>query len=147
MEIPYEIKYSTNYGKGIFSKSFIKSGTRVWHYKLNENIFEYNEANSRTYLDGLLTLADQKDFLDRTFGRGDVLCLITDDGQYMNHAPYPYSNCLTNLETGDCYAIKDINSDEQLFEDYINFSHPPFLYELLDKYQCKPTYYDLPNCS
>ena len=32
--------------------------------------------------------------------------------------------------------------EQQLFEDYSTFSHPAFLYTLLKKYNCEPTYYN-----
>jgi len=195
MEINYEIK-ETDIGKGIFSTTFIKAGTRVWSYKLNKNVFEYDQDKCISYLNMLPTLKDQQHFLDMTFGKGNSLCLIIDDGQYMNHAPGLEANCKTDIEntntglgntgfgntntglgntntglgntntglgntntglgntntglgnsgSGNCYAIKDITSGEQLFEDYTTFSHPAFLYELLEKYNHKPTYYDLPDC-
>ena len=158
MEINYEIK-ETDIGKGIFATSFIKTGTRIWSYKLNENVFEYNQDKCISHLNMLPTLKDQQYFLDMTFGKGDYLCLIIDDGQYMNHAPGLEANCKTDIEntgfgntgfgnsgSGNCYAIRDITSGEQLFEDYTTFSHPVFLYELLEKYNHKPTYYELPAC-
>lgn len=73
----------------------------------------------------------------------DKLCLITDDGKYMNHSTDP--NCLTDMETGNTFAIKNIKDGEQLFEDYRRFEHPVFLFPLLLKYECAPDYYDLPS--
>jgi hypothetical protein len=40
--------------------------------------------------------------------------------------------------------VRDIKAGEQLFEDYATFSHPAFLYPLLEKYNCAPDYYELP---
>ena len=48
------------------------------------------------------------------------------------------------MRTGNTYAIRDIEPDEQLFEDYQNFEHPIFLLALLQKYKCAPDYYDIP---
>lgn len=73
----------------------------------------------------------------------DKLCLIQDDGKYMNHSTGP--NCLTDMKTGNTYAIKNIPKNDQLFEDYRNFEHPIFLLPLLKKYNCAPDYYDLPS--
>jgi SET domain-containing protein len=73
----------------------------------------------------------------------DKLCYIKDDGKYMNHSTDP--NCLTDMMTGDTYAVKDIEPDEQLFEDYGKFEHPKFLLPLLEKYECSPDYYEIPN--
>ena len=146
MNINYEIRTVPECGKGIFALQDIKVEECVWNYKLNENVFEYNEEQSSSHLEQLATLAEQQRFLNLSFGKENSLCLITDDGQYMNHADALSSecNCRTNLKTGHCYAIRDISTGEQLFEDYLSFSHPPFLYELLKKYHCEPTYYALP---
>ena len=143
MNIHYEIRETVNYGKGLHSLQFIPAGTCIWTYKLNENVFEFNETESIAYLNSLSSLAAQQRFLDASFGKGSVLCLINDDGQYINHMTNP--NCKTDLSNGDCYAIKDIWAGEQIFEDYSSFSHPPFLFNLLKKYDCEPDYYEMPK--
>jgi len=144
MNVNYLIKAAGECGQGIFAAEDITPGTRVWTYLLGENVFEYDADQCRDYLQQLPTLADQQRFLDCAFGKGGVLCLITDDGQYMNHADAPGCNCKTDLISGHCYAIRNIAAGEQLFEDYHSFSHPPFLFALLKQYQCEPTYYEMP---
>ena len=144
MNINYEIRETLDYGKGIYALEDIQAGSRVWSYHLNENVFEYNEQQSIAYLQSLPTLAEQQRFLDASFGKADVLCLITDDGQYMNHAPAPLCNCKTDLLTGHTYSLRVIEKGEQLFEDYTSFSHPPFLFPLLKQYACEPNYYAMP---
>jgi hypothetical protein len=144
MNINYEIREIDEYGKGIFASADIKASMCIWTYKLNENVFEYDEYQSEIHLNSLADLAAQQSFLDFSFGKNNVLCLIIDDGQYMNHADASNCNCKTDLVTGHCYAIRDIKAGEQLFEDYLSFSHPPFLYKLLKKYNCEPDYYVLP---
>lgn len=142
MNINYEIRETENYGKGIFVLEDVPLGTCIWSYKLNENVSEYDAQQSIDYLQSLATLNEQQRFLDSSFGRGDKLCLIIDDGQYVNHADAP--NCKTDLSTGHCYAIQDIATGEQIFEDYTSFTHPPFLFPLLKQYECEPDYYELP---
>ena len=61
----------------------------------------------------------------------------------MNHSTVP--NCRTDMATGNTYAIRDITIDEQLYEDYATFQHPPFLFHLLEKYKCAPNYYNIPE--
>jgi hypothetical protein len=143
MNINYDIRETNNYGKGLFSLEDIKSGTCIWTYKLNENVFEYNAEQSAAYLQSLPDLNAQQRFLDSSFGKGDVLCLIIDDGQYVNHHDAP--NCKTDLSTGHCYAIQDISAGDQIFENYSSFTHPPFLFPLLKLYDCEPDYYLLPD--
>jgi hypothetical protein len=142
MNINYEVRETDNYGKGIYVLEAVPKGTCIWTYKLNENVSEYNAQQSIDHLQSLPTLNEQQRFLDSSFGRGDVLCLIIDDGQYVNHADAP--NCKTDLSTGHCYAIQDIATGEQIFEDYTSFTHPPFLFPLLKQYVCEPDYYELP---
>jgi len=145
MNINYEIRETEEYGKGLYVLADVATGTCIWTYKLNENVFEYDEQQSIAYLESLPNLKEQQRFLDASFGKGTVLCLINDDGQYMNHAPAALANCKTDLETGHCYAIQDIVAGAQLFENYASFSHPPFLFPLLKQYNCEPDYYDLPG--
>jgi hypothetical protein len=134
----YEIR-PAEFGQGLFATVPIAAGTLIWEYKLNENVVEYDEAQATEHLASLPTLFTQQQFLDLTFGRNGRLCLITDEGRYMNHAPL--ANCKTDMATGHCFALRAIAPDEQLFEDYSTFEHPPFLLTLLAKYQCEPTYY------
>ena len=142
MNIQYEIR-ENEYGKGIYVLEDIKANTCIWTYKLNNNVFEYSEEESIIYLNSLPHLEDQQRFLDLTFGKGDKLCLITDDGKYVNHSDNP--NCKTDLLTGNCYAIRDIKKDEEILENYSSFTHPPFLVPLLKMYKCEPTYYTIHN--
>jgi hypothetical protein len=143
MNIHYEIRETENYGKGLYVLESVPAGTCVWSYKLNDNVFEYDEAQSIAYLESLPSLKEQRRFLDASFGKGPILSLINDDGQYINHSTTP--NCKTDLSTGHCYAIQDIAEGDQIFEDYSSFSHPSFLYPLLKKYECEPDYYEMPN--
>jgi hypothetical protein len=142
MNIYYEVRETDHCGKGLYVLEDITPGTRIWTYTLNENVFEYDAEQSLTYLQSLPDLKAQQRFLDSSFGKGAVLCLITDDGQYVNHADAP--NCKTDHSTGHCYAIKYIAAGEQILEDYTSFTHPPFLFPLLKFYNCEPNYYPLP---
>ena len=155
MLIKYEIRETDKHGKGIFALENVKKGACVWEYVLNANanananVKEFNADESYVYLNSLPDLAAQQNFLNLSFGKNDVLCLILDDGQYMNHAKAldPQCNCKTDLKTGHCFATREIKAGEQLFEDYATFSHPAFLYPLLEKYNCAPDYYEMPKGS
>ena len=138
MQIEYEIR-DTDIGKGIYALSNISKGKLIWKYNLHHNVIEYNEKTSKKYLSKLSFLQAQN-FLDITYGRGEKLCQILDDGKYMNHSDKP--NCKTNMKTGNTYAICDIKNGEQLFENYATFDHPTYLLPLLKKYNCVPDYYD-----
>jgi SET domain-containing protein len=141
MQVEYEIQ-NTIFGKGIFAKEQIKKGKCIWKYSNKINVIEYDETRCKQYLESLTCKKEAIKFLDLTYGRKEKLCLIIDDGKYMNHSDRP--NCKTNMETGNVYAIKDINFGEELFEDYTTFEHPSYLFELLEVYKCKPDYYNFP---
>ena len=78
MNIDYEIR-ENKYGKGIYVLEDVKANTCIWTYKLNNNVFEYSSEQSISHLEQLPTLEEQQRFLELTFGKGDKLCLITDD--------------------------------------------------------------------
>ena len=140
MNIQYEIRVN-KYGKGIYVMEDVKKNTCIWTYKLNDNVFEYSAEQSISHLEHLPNLEEQQRFLELTFGKGDKLCLITDDGKYVNHSDTP--NCKTDLINGNCYSLRDIKKDEEILEDYNNFTHPSFLFPLLEKYNSEPTYYTI----
>ena len=144
MQVAYEIKYSSDLGKGIFACENISIGSCVWQYNKNINVLEYNEKQCKKHLQ-TLELAEAQNFLDITYGCGDLICQITDDGRYMNHSIKP--NCKTFKKIANnynVYAICEILIGEELFEDYSTFDHPKFLCSLLEKYNCSPQYYNLP---
>jgi len=144
MEVAYAVRPSKVAGQGLFVTEAVKAGTCVWRYMINENVLEFDAQASRAHLANMATLAAQQDFLNSTFGRGQKLCLILDEGRFMNHAAAPLNNCRTDLRTGNCFAVRDLAVDEELLEDYASFAHPDFLYDLLSQYECAPAYYELP---
>ena len=150
MQIEYEVKDTAagERGKGLFSTQYIKQGAYIWHYNANPynipNVIEYTEKQTIAHLSTMPTLAAAKRFLELTYGRGELLCLIVDSGRFINHAAPPHCNCRTEMKTGHVYALTDIAPGAELFEDYATFDHPPYLYGLLEKYECSPTYYAIP---
>ena len=140
MNVCYQIR-ENKYGKGMYVLEDVKANTCIWTYKLNNNVFEYSAEQSILHLEQLPTLEEKQRFLEVTFGKGDKLCLIIDDGKYVNHSETP--NCKTDLINGNCYSLRDIKKDEEILEDYNNFTHPPFLFPLLKKYNSEPTYYTI----
>ena len=149
MQIDYDIR-ETPIGKGLFTMQHIKEGSCIWRYnsdiKSIHNVIEYNEKQCKAHLASMPSIAAAQQFLDVTYGRGNMLCLIIDSGRFINHAAAATSqcNCRTDMLTGHVYAIKDISDGDELFEDYNSFDHPAFLYGLLEKYDCMPTYYSIP---
>ena len=142
MEInKYEIKDTQKYGKGIFAKENISKGTCIWEFKLNQNVFEFDKTEFKNILDKLPTLQMRQDYIgySYSFGFSENFYIITDDGIYMNHSNK--NNCETDTITGNVYAITDIKKGEQLFENYTNYYHSAYLFELYEKYNCYPDFY------
>lgn len=138
MQIPYEVGVS-EFGSGLFATAFVSTGTLVWKYASGVNIREFNKQAATAHL-STMTLNEAQRFLDLTYGQRGLLCEVLDDGKYMNHSENP--NCKTN-EVGDTYTIRDLHPGDELYEDYATFDHPDFLYELLEKYDCAPNYYQM----
>jgi len=151
LSIPYEVR-DTEFGKGLFALADVKAGELVWEYRSvlskksgrSVNVIEYDQAATVKHL-AALTHEEAVHFMDMTYGKGELLAQPLDDGMFMNHADPPNENCKTDMTSGDTFAIKDILAGSQLFEDYTTFSHPDYLYDLLEQYNCSPSYYQLPE--
>jgi hypothetical protein len=144
MQVGYELRDAgEEIGLGIFVTARVLKGTLVWKYCAGENVNVYDEKSAIARLEKFATKKDCQYFLDLTYGLRGLLHEIIDEGRFMNHSLTP--NCQTDKCTGHTYAVRDIETDEQLFEDYTTFDHPDFLYDLLKKYQCEPDYYPLPD--
>ena len=105
------------------------------------NQIQYDGPAAAAHL-ATLSIEDAQNFLDLTYGIKGQLGQILDDGRFMNHSVTP--NCITDMVSGCTYALRDIDKDEELFEDYHRFEHPDFLFPLLEFYNCAPNYYELP---
>ena len=119
MQISYEKKNSAlDIGDGLFAKQFVPTGTLVWKYTAGVNVLVYDGKAATNRLANVPTLEMAQNWLDMTYGLNGFLHEILDDGKYMNHSETP--NCKTR-ENGDTYALRDILTGEQLFEDYTSF--------------------------
>jgi hypothetical protein len=105
------------HGTGVFAKSLIPAGTRIWEY---DDTMIASDAASLARLDaGLIRFALHGGYLHKP---SDRLLWYTDGMQYMNHAESPRANvglgrwpALTEDHT---IALRDIAPGEELFEDY-----------------------------
>ena len=109
---------------------------------MSSSLLQFDRQQATDHLAKFEELSDAQNFLDETYGIHGQLGRILDDGKYVNHSLSP--NCLTDMATGNTYALRDIELGEELFEDYNRFEHPPFLFGLLQEYACAPDYYELP---
>ena len=61
----------------------------------------------------------------------------------MNHSNTD-PNCIT-IEDSNCYAKRDIEIGEQLFEDYRTFDHPEWMGPIRIKYDAIEPFYEIPQ--
>jgi hypothetical protein len=117
-EVPIEIARSPIHGTGVFAKTWIPKGTRVWKFDWSMQIcsspndFELydNEALDKALLGG---------FFHEPSGN---FVWYRDGMDFVNHADTPFANIAakgwTDLEEDANYATRDIEPGEELFEDY-----------------------------
>jgi hypothetical protein len=111
----------------------------------NKNVVTFNETNLESFLINFSSYEKVKSFLDLSYGVSGDIHYILDDGKYINHSTEP--NCITNMEDATTYALRDIEIGEMLTEDYSTYYHPKYLQQILQKYDCEPTYYkSIYNC-
>ena len=115
--VSVEFKTSHVEGMGIFARSDIKSGTKLWQF---DESMKVADAKSLARLDPKrLAFALHGGYLH---GPSDKFLWYTDGMQYMNHAPGRLANVGLGywpaLREDHCVALRDIAEGEELFEDY-----------------------------
>jgi SET domain-containing protein len=118
-------KESPVHGIGLFAKEFIPMGTVWWQGTVGKNVIvfsehQYNallESNHSAMLDEIHKYA-YYDF------RTDGLIYICDDARYINHSTNP--NCKHPLAKFISITTRDIQKDEELFEDYESYANCPW---------------------
>lgn len=144
LQIKYEIRNDNYGGLGIFACKPIIKGTLIWCGKENVNIKTYNEHTLTSYLN-TLKFEECNKFIHEIYCKNGKIYHIIDDGMKMNHSNNP--NCYTE-ESTEVYATRNIDINEQLFEDYRTYDHPPYLMKIYEKYNYDNlinSYYEMPK--
>jgi SET domain-containing protein len=107
------LKPSDIHGLGVFAAEFIPKGTRVWEYREG-----FDHRVSEEFVEALPEPAQSTlRHYSALWGGGYVVS--ADDARFLNHSESP------NLQTfadPDCdVALRDIQIDEELLEDYREF--------------------------
>ncbi|MFX0039370.1 MAG: SET domain-containing protein [Promethearchaeota archaeon] len=143
IEIPYnpkpinpideytELKPSEIHGLGLFAKKFIPKGT-IWWYARPQDVLiiskeqfftltSSHKTNSmRDLMHNLLTYS----YYERDL---DALIFCLDNSRYVNHS-FNANSGASEDENGFCsVAIKDIQSGEEITEDYSKYTFCPWL--------------------
>jgi hypothetical protein len=147
-QIPIEIKYSENVGRGVFTKVDIKKGDLIY---ISTNNAQFQTAQE--YRNFLKRLPEDLacDVLIWAFSRmvsaekeeEFIACVDLDEGSFVNSAHYSQTECNMELGTKDgllkededetvtwygCdlkfYAMRNIKADEEIRADYGDFAEP-----------------------
>lgn len=113
LTVKTHIGKSTIHGIGLFATEFIPKGTLVWELNTNFDLVythEEFEALPKNAKDSILFYGHfQKE------EGGYILC--SDDARFFNHSTD--ANCKS--EIGKTFAIKDININEEITDNYMEF--------------------------
>ncbi len=148
MQVEYEIKVSSpDKGKGVFLKQKVKQYDLIWDFN-SANINIYNDKGAIDLIDKLLS-DNNIDLFKKIinyayFLKGGLLIdIINDDGRYFNHSNNPniaLGSVLKDkgidgdFDLNSSYALKDLDIDDELFDDYNTYGIvPEWFYEIYKK--------------
>lgn len=131
------VKESKIHGLGIFAVELIPKGTRVWNFTPG--------FDQRFTKEQILEFPTLLQIYSCTYAwkskKSSLYCLSSDNGKYFNHSDNPnvLSQYLDNEEEVVTVAIKDIQPDEEILDDYSSFESEQdadnILFEIAKKHQ------------
>ena len=128
--VPYEKRASQLGGTGLFATEPIKAGTRIWTFS-DTNCCTYSTPEEIQQLFARLTPSQIEDFVVHAYSDNDVVISILDDGRFWNHSANP--NCGSwEGDEDNTYAIRDIESGEELLDDYGDYQDLQWFEELCE---------------
>lgn len=167
MQVRYEIRESTDRGKGVFALEKIPKGTCVWKFFYDskegeaDNVAVYNESELRKHF-SVISDEERDRIIDLAFAdyglKPYAIMVPLDDSQYFNHSHEHncgwyhlcYEATKSNRkevfklpEARHTYALRDIEIGEEIFENYEEYEYPSWFINLLNEYQKLPSYADL----
>jgi hypothetical protein len=140
--VEYEVKDS-QFGKGLFAKTFIPKGTLLWKYKPGAqgeagiNVLSFRtEAEARARLEEL-PAGDREFWMDHVYMFEGKLNEILDEGNLWNHSETPCTGLPPAGEQYDLessYSVLDIQAGEELLDDYGLYDYPEWYNALCAEY-------------
>lgn len=135
MEYKVEVEKSKVHGLGIIAQEKIPKGSLIWSLEKLRGHVEVPVEEFENYLRALPTLQDQKELLMYTYCVNGI-CYDNRKTivKYWNHSQTP--NCTpVNPQTGElnidyCFASRDIEVGEEIFDDYREYDYPEVLTKL-----------------
>lgn len=125
------VKQSPIHGFGVFAAQDIRKGTIWWKGMSDENILLLTRLNYES-----LKLSEPNQ-LKKTFWKMfstysyystklDSLILCLDNARYVNHSDYPNSGPSQNQNPLISIALRNIDKDEEICEDYDQYDQCPW---------------------
>ena len=142
--IDYEVRVSPGKGLGLFAKQFIPKDSLIWKISPNHNAHIYTSREEVVrHVNEMSSVEDTRQWLSRLYGGNYNAVEILDDARLWNHSDEP--NCGGGLlgDTQSTYALRDIETGEELTENYGCFEWPLWLLDLLDEYGVKREYFTI----
>eukprot|EP00967_Tisochrysis_lutea_P143534 scaffold266767_cov33-Tisochrysis_lutea.AAC.1 len=140
--VSYELRSSPIAGLGLFATSRIARGTLLWKADETSQII-YTEAKLRAKLVAL-TPTEAIDLLEHLYCWGGEVLEIVGDAKYWNHSRmkqntgnHPDGNGEGRGDGVSSYALRDIEPDEELLDDYAAYSIVPWFEALCVEYGAK----------
>lgn len=116
-EVPVDIAQSSTHGMGVYAKTAIPAGTRVWRF--DHSMILCGPEELRAYDEDTLSLALLSGYLHQPTGK---FLWFKDGMQFLNHGDQGIANIGSldwmPLEEECCVALRDIAPGEELREDY-----------------------------
>lgn len=114
-----KIKESKIHGIGLFADEFIKKGTVIWRFTPGFDI-KFTEEQILSFPDLVQIYLSKYTWKSKKSG---LYCFCTDDGKFFNHSDEQncFSEYLDNEDESQVFAIRDIEIDEELTDNYSSF--------------------------
>jgi len=126
--ISYSIKQSKYGGLGVFAEEFVAEGTSIWE-QTSGNAVKISRELYRNLCDSELAKSPLSMKLFQAIASyscyenyGDCLCLILDNGRFVNHAAEPNSVYFDGVSI----ASRNIYPGEEILEDYNTYDRYPW---------------------
>ena len=117
-------KESPIHGIGLFAKEFIPKGTVWWRGEFGKTVITITEPQYNTLQSTQSAMLDEIHKFCYYDLRVDGLIYICDNARYINHSANP--NCKHTLAKLISITTRDIEKDEELFEDYSSYAECPW---------------------
>ncbi|MBI4121011.1 MAG: SET domain-containing protein-lysine N-methyltransferase [Parcubacteria group bacterium] len=119
MLVKTKVRPSPIHGLGVFADEFISKGTLVWRFIPGFDL-KFTREQIVALPKHLQIYLIKYSYLSR---KSKLYCAPIDDNKYMNHSETPnvFSEYRDDEEEVVSYALRDIETGEELTEDYSKF--------------------------